>query len=373
MGRTIPTGLQPLLDLKGCDAHTTLTLIPASGPQLHFATDDFVSDGKSYVSNLVRTDEIRQSVGLTTDRVNATVQNVDGAIGAKVLDESLVRAEAVIGRYYVHSSFPDQNKWVELFRGQAIPLSVEEAEAVLEILNDLTAAGYCVANWTLAENCQVVFKHPGTCGYVGALPTCNKRRKSLHGCEGRDNEHRFVGMEYPEPQIPGPPTTGGGGGSGEWEPVEPPCPRLDQWVRVRGRGYAPVPKQVGELKDTDELYHPIWKTFHEIDSLTVVRDQPIWVLETENKARGFSSFSHPVLWYREHANGSPVSGFLAGDPVLTWSNGELIDSKSSYSDDLDELGDVMKITMVDGRIYCYSDTPDGPYIVCHNSKPIIFI
>lgn len=364
MGRVVSPDLQALIDRPSCITQTTLSLYPVSGEPMHFATQRFVNAGESYTPSLRRTNEILQSILSTPSRVGVEIQNVDKAFGLTMTSEILAKSVAVVGRLYKDA---DQEKWVELFRGELIPIELTEANAKIEVLHDLVAAGFCVANWTLAENCQFVYKHAGTCGSVSNRLTCNKKRKSIHGCLGDDNEHHFGGMEYPDIQPPSPPTGGGGGGGGD-DPGFPTCPRLDQWIRVRGRGYRPVAKQVSELTDRDEIYHPIWKTFHEIDALTIVRSQPIWELAAENRAHGFSSFSHPVLWYREHANGSPVSRFMAGDPVLTWSNG-LDDSKAVASADTGETGDVMKIELVDGHIYCYSNTPDGPFIVCHNSKP----
>lgn len=371
MGRTLPTGLQPLLGLSGCDTQTTLSLIPVSGPPLHMATAKFTTEGNDYESDLVKTDEIRQSIFSATDRVNATVQNVDGLIEAKIDDESLVKAEAIIGRFYRHPADFNQNKWVELFRGQAIPLDAIDSEARFEIVNDLAAAGYCVGDWTVAENCQAVFKHLGTCGYTGLLTTCNKRRKSMHGCEGRANEHRFVGMEYPEPQTPAPPDNGGGGGDdgGGWNPGGY-CPRLDQYVPVRGMCGTPVPKLVEKLSKRDWLYHPLKRTFHKISSLEVMRDVPIWELAASNTGRGFSSRQHPALPYREHSNGIRVDNFIESDPLLTWWPDYLEDTAIESSRDTGKLGDVMRIELEDGHIYCYSFRPEGPYIVCHNAKPL---
>lgn len=365
MPREVSADLGPLLNLDGCYTQSTLSLYPVTGDPVHMATDKFSFGGVDYPSDLVRVDEIQQSLGAATDRLGALAQNVTQSFGISVANEEVVKAEAIVGRYYRDPEDSNRQAWVELFRGEVIPLELTDGSVKMEIVDELVAAGFCVADWTLAENCQLRYKEAGTCGYAGPLPTCNKRRKSLGGCFGRSNEHHFGGMEFPEPQTPDPPR---GGGDEPIGPGFPTCPRLDQWIRIRGRGYQPIAKQVGELKDTDEIYHPIWKTFHEIDSLTIARSQPIWTIGTENGGRGFSSFSHPVLWYREHANGVAVERFMAGDPVLTWSNA-LVDTKCSHSADLEELGDVMKIEMADGHIYCYADKPEGPYIVCHNAKP----
>lgn len=369
MGRTIPAGLQPLLDLSSCNTQTTFSIYPVSGPPLHFATDVFTTEGNNYAADLRKTDELRQSIAAATDRVRTEIQNVDKTIGGTVTSESLVKAAGVIGRFHRKENDFSQNKWVELFRGEVIPIEITELRCQFEVVSDLVAAGYCVANWTLAENCQFVFKHTATCGYAGAETTCNKKRKSKMGCLGRSNEHHFGGMEFPDAQIPEPPVGGGveapvSGGS-----RFPTCPRIDQYTRVRGRHGQPVPRLVAEITADDLLFHPIWGTFHSLKSAEIVTDQPIWRIASENGGSGYSSHSHPVLSSRQEQNGSRVSSLRPGDPVLTWSN-DLGDTRASISADTGESGDVMRIEMEDGHIYCYSDTPDGDYIVCHNVKPI---
>ncbi|MCC6329001.1 MAG: hypothetical protein IT174_10825 [Acidobacteria bacterium] len=373
MARPMTSPLQALLDLGSCNTQTTLSLYPVSGSPVHIATDAFNADGKDFTADLRKTDDIRQTIGATPDRVNVQIQNVDKAFGLTLSSESLAKATAVVGRFFRKENDLGVSEWRELFRGQAVPIEILDGSARIEVLHDLVAAGYCVAAWSLGENCQLVYKHAGTCGFTGADPTCNKKRKSLQGCAGKivtgttTNEYRFGGMEFPDVQVPEPPSGGTGGGGGVGHPT---CPRLDQWVRVRGRGWLPVPKQVGKLTVADELYHPIWKTFHAIGSAVIIPGQRIWGIVATNFARGYSSFSHPVFPDRKHSAGIPVSRVAGHHSLLTWNSGELSDTSVGSSFDTGKTGDVMEIKMADGHVYCYSDTPDGPYIVCHNSKPI---
>ena len=203
--RTISPQLQDLLDLPGCITHTTLDLSLPSGPQYHFATDAFSAQGYDYSADLRQMDEITSTIGTAIDRVGLTIQNVDRALGNLIVAESLANSVGIIGRYYANPNDPDQNAWTELFRGQAAVRGVNEAELSIEVLNDLAAAGFVVANWTLAEPCQFVFKHGGTCAYAGAETQCNKQRNSPNGCRGRANEHHFGGMEQPDNPVPAPP------------------------------------------------------------------------------------------------------------------------------------------------------------------------
>lgn len=367
MGREISAELTTCLALEGPFTATTLSIYPTAGDPLHLATDKFTFDGVNYESWLETGEDIRQSIGAVTNRFTASIQQVTKDFGIEIVSESLVKATGIVGRYYRHKSQPTPEAWVELFRGEVIPIEIDEAAARIEILHDLVAAGFCIADWTLAENCQLVFKHAGTCGYAGSETHCNKRRKSLHGCFGRDNEHHFGGMEFPDVQIPSPPVGGDTGGDGGGGPF-PTCPRLDQYVLVRGYGWQPEPREVKNLRPESELYNPIWKTFHEIDSGRIVPDQPIWCLETENGGRGFSSWSHPVIQFREHTQGIPVSRLEARGNALTFNGRELEDSTVKRSFDTGRKDQVMQIEMVNGHIYCYSDTQEGPWTVCHNFK-----
>lgn len=214
MGRTIITGLQPLLDLVSCRTDTTLDLILKDTSELHFSTDAFTANGDTYTADLRIGGEIQQSISTSPNRLQATIQNVDKGLSASIDGEDLISAEGIVGRYYRDPAGVLAAKWVELFRGTVLPLGIDETGLKIEIVNDLAAAGYCVGNWTVSEPCQNVFKDPATCGYSGGLTTCNKKRKSPDGCFGRDNEHRFNGMEFPEAQAAEVGSGGAGGGTG---------------------------------------------------------------------------------------------------------------------------------------------------------------
>lgn len=337
----------------------------ANIPLTNIATDDFTVDAtpdRIYVSDLRRADELKQSVFSPPDRVNAEVQNVDKVFGAHVQDEVFANSEAIVGRYFRDPAGVLPPVWVELFRGEARPTALDEKLAKLEILHDLAAAGYCVGDWSLAENCQFQFKQTDTCGYAGGETICNKKRKSLAGCLGRTNEARFGGMEFPDVQVPTVPT------GGDPEPPEPPyCPRVDQYVLVRDEDGKPESRGVSFITDRDMLFHPIKGTFHRVRSATIIREQKIWRMFAENGAESFSSHTHRVLSGLGDGIGSRVDLFNRGDDVLTYT-GELNDSRVATVHDTGEIDDVVKIEMEDGHIYCAGD--DGvTFIVCHNAKP----
>ena len=366
MPRTISSGLSTLLNRRSCNTQTTLDIYPKTGSNFYFATDKVTIGGHEYAPHLIRTDVIRQSILAPTDRVRVQIQNIDKSIGGVVMAETLVRAEAVVGRLYRNEENLAEAEWVELFRGEIVPVEVNETVAVLEVVSDLVAAGFCVGNWTLADACQFVFKDPATCGYTGVKTTCNKRRKSPDGCSGRDNEHRFGGMEYPVIEISTAPSGGSSGGGG-WGT----CPRKDQLVPVMGDGGGIELKPAGSLDvATDWIYNPIDKTFHRLRSAEIYYDVPIVRVETTNGVCGYSSPSHPIFPHAEHELGVRVDCVNRGDDVLLFSPQRFeLYQRFIASVQTVGFGDVVRIEMETGHIYGYCDAAGADLIVCHNAKP----
>lgn len=363
MPRTIPSGLQDLLDLPNCETQTTLDLTLADTTQIHVATADLTVGAVNYTADLRKAGELKQTVYSPPDRGGVIIQNVDKVFGGIVVAEDLIKAAAVIGRHHADPSGVLPSVWVELFRGEAMPLAIDESQVQIEILGDMVAAGYCIGSDTLAENCQSPFKHPLTCGYSGIETTCNKKRKSKLGCLGRANEHRFFGMEYPDIQIPAIGVLSGGTSP----PGHQTCPRVDQYVLVQGRWSQPDAVRVSDLTLLHRLFNPKTRTYHRIRSLEVISGQPIWEAWADNGVVTKSSFTHRLIWYAEHESGEPACNTVTGDPILTWT-GDLEQSTLTRSRDTGETGDVMRIEMADGHIYCSGDDADSGYIVCHNSK-----
>ena len=371
MGRTAPSGLQDQLDLASCETQTTLDLYLADESEIHIATKVLTIDGRTYTDDLRTCNQILQTILSPPDRVTATVQNVDKVFGGIVTAETLVNAVAVVGRYYDDEHGIVSSKWVELFRGVAFPLNVSELAVQIEVLSDLVAAGHCVGDWTLAESCQFKYKDEATCGYSGGLLECNKKRNSPYGCSGHftvgvtTNEFHFGGMEYPDIQPPSAPSgTGGFYGSGHHM-----CPRKDQFVPIRSRSERVGVKRAGNVIKGDEIYNPISQRFERVKSAEIRSDQPIWEITTASGAKGYSSFTHPILPYREHMDGLRVTDVIANDPVLLFDrrSAQIYDNTIVTSRDTGTLGDVVEIELEKGHIYAYGDQMDE-LIACHNTK-----
>jgi hypothetical protein len=369
VGRSVSSDLQNLLDLGACETQSTFDIYPVASSNSYFSTKAHNVFSITRTNDLRSVGEIKQAIGSQTDRVKASIQNIDMAIGVPVTAETYIKAAAVVGRYYNDPRGILPAVWVELFRGEMVPGELTEGAFQTEVLNDLAAAGYCVASESLAENCQWVYKQADTCGFAGAAATCNKKRKSLDGCLGKivtgttTNEYRFGGMEYPDIQTASV-TTGDTGGPGGGFHT---CPRLDQFVLVKSRWAKPVAIRVRDLEKWHCLFNPIAGTYHRLKSLRIITSEPIWEMWADNGAVAFSSFTHRVMASEDVENYDQAKSFEKGDRVLTYSNA-LEQDVLVRSRDTRERADVLHIEMEDGHIYAVGDEPDA-FIVCHNSKP----
>lgn len=362
MARSIVANLQTILNAPTRDIDWTVEITFPTISALKFATSSLDIAKGVYSNDLEEVSEIRQTLETPTDRVNVAIQNKDAVLGLHVANNltEWSKAEAIIGRNYTGSGL---QVWIEMFRGAVQQPNVKDLQVEFEILADTIAPGQIVCSRTLALPCPFLFKDAATCGYSGSETSCNHNLKSKTGCDGLGNSHRFGGAEHrynPDASAPG---TGGntpidGGPTG--------CPQLDQFVLVKNEEGKPVAKQVGLLRETDWLFNPIARTFHQIRSLEIIKNAPIFETVARSGARSISSCTHRILTSRADDKGQPVTRFWFGDSILTW-DGNLTDSKISSARQIAGLADVLKIEMRDGHIYATGASPEN-LIVSHNSK-----
>ncbi len=235
MSRTISTDLQTILDAPNRSIDWTLDLTFPSIDPLRFATSPLTIIEEFYGNDLENVSEIRQTLESATDQVSVKIQNKDQVLGAHILNNlaEWQKAEAVIGRLYQGSGL---EVWIEMFRGAVQKPEIDDNtpySVTFDVLTDTVAPGLIVCSRSLALPCQHVFKHLPTCGYTGSETSCDHNLKSKFGCDGLGNSHDFGGMEHrynPDLSVPG---TGGNTGGGPI--IIDPCPRLDQFVLVKGK------------------------------------------------------------------------------------------------------------------------------------------
>lgn len=380
MPRAVDTDLNALLALHSCNTQTTLDIYPEGEDPIHIATDAFTVDSRDYTPDLIEAGQILQTIEASTNRVRAIVDNVDKVFGDLLINGGLLKAEAVVGRFFRNEqtakAAPNTGEWAELFRGEVVPLELTEQEALLEIVHDLTAAGFVIANTTLAERCQWAFKHAGTCGYSGVETECNKMRQSKYGCLGRSNEHRFGGMEFPEMQLPAPPPgpvePPGGGTGGTNTPGEfPSCPREDQYVLCRGESeFDFVFRRARQIRRNHYVWNPFGRFWDRVVLAEPVPESEIWFAETRSGGRGYSSGTHPLISGPEDKHGLAVSQCIPGREQAEWFAGELRIGELTAVGKLDIRATVIRIETERGHVFAYGSSP-WRMLIGHNSvKPV---
>lgn len=217
MPRPANTFLDDFLAADSGETQTLAIVKYKNGTTKYFATEKIEVDANEFVDNLVVADDIEQSIDGGTDRVSITIQNVDKQIGLDVKAGLVHFAQVSLGKYYRNNS--GDYEWREQFFGEAIPQNYNQREAKIEILDDWVAAGYCVANWTLSDVCQLIFKSV-ECGYEGEETYCNHKLKG--DCTKFARTFRNVSETFPivkNPTNPTAPSDGGiqsGGGNTGW-------------------------------------------------------------------------------------------------------------------------------------------------------------
>jgi hypothetical protein len=196
MGRPVNQFLVEFLSATSGESQTTLELVLKNGEVRRFATDELTINANLYLAGLVRADDIDESEEGSTDKVQVVLANADKAIGLDIKAGIIHFAQASLGK--VFKKLDGTFEWREIFFGEAIPSGYNEAQARIEIVDDMVAAGYCVANWTLAPVCQLIFKSD-YCGYTGAETVCDHLLKG--DCTRYENTHRNVSETFPLVKI----------------------------------------------------------------------------------------------------------------------------------------------------------------------------
>lgn len=369
MARTISGTLAGILAGKR-DLDYTLDLI-FSDQSFYFATSPIASlNGRTYTNDLATPSEIKNTLEAPTDGVGISLQNLDRVLGQHLATywQKWRTAEAILGRNYyalnANNERTGTTAYVEMFRGAVEQPNADDSVVTFTLIPDTISPGQIVCVRTCGKACPHKYKGP-VCGYAGGEATCNHCLVSPAGCDGRLNAHRFGGTEHRYDSAVSIPGTGGNPDIIEY--IEPPCPRLDQFVDVRGPDGHKLSKMVCFFTGDDWLWDPIRQDFFPTKRAYVVKDQPIWEIITANGAVGYSSFSHHVMPNEEHLTGVVAETLTAFDEILSDIDGDVLPSHATTSRATGETGDVMFIEMVDGHHYAAGNSPSKK-IVAHNVK-----
>lgn len=208
MSRPVDTTQQQLLDADSIETQSTIELRLLSGEILRYSTREVPVGANTFTEDLRQVGEITQSAFSNVDRAQASIQNADKIIGLKILNDEIDKAVGIVGRFMRDEMDETKTAWVELFRGETKATGITPTSATIEIVDELVAAGYCVADESYAPDCPLVYAEMPRCGADPALPPCSH---NLATCRVL---HHFAGMETKIERVVVAPGDDGGGGGG---------------------------------------------------------------------------------------------------------------------------------------------------------------
>lgn len=173
--------------------HTSLDIVFGDGAEIHIATADI--DGVDteefgpidYVSDLKSRGVLDQSMDLSVDDVDLTIQNVDGVIGGIALgtdNDALNGTLGILSTIFVNS---DGNAFqvVELMGEIQTPDSQRlKGGFMCSLVSHLTSGGPIGGHRPLTKGCGAIYKVPrGRCNSTSTLPDCDYTVDGPNGCD----------------------------------------------------------------------------------------------------------------------------------------------------------------------------------------------
>ncbi|MCD9188232.1 MAG: hypothetical protein LUM44_17585 [Pyrinomonadaceae bacterium] len=202
--------------LPACETLSTVEMVLRDDTVHRFAPVPLVLSGNTYQPLLIRTGDLKESGGASTNRVSVEISNIDRAWSVLLASSlrKLELADVQIKRLYREIGNPTTFFHKHFFGGKLVGAESSETSLTFDVIPKTTASGVCLATQTLSPTCAWVFKDPLTCKYTGTETTCNLQLKSKAGCRGRNNTEHNGGFTFPDNPTQSSPGSGGNPGTG---------------------------------------------------------------------------------------------------------------------------------------------------------------
>jgi hypothetical protein len=198
MPLSIPSEIQDMLDTGSIYAVTSLDVVfGGSGAVIkHLSTERVLSvvtdtfGEVDYDSNLRVSGQLNQSLTISVDRMDLTVQNVDLVFGGLIVDnpEYLNGAKGILSIIYISNGIKKQ---LEILHGQISNASSEDTELKCQLVSYLSLSGPLGGWRPLMKHCGWRFKFPG-CDSTDPSSTCSHLFEDSNGCSSKTPAPRLV-------------------------------------------------------------------------------------------------------------------------------------------------------------------------------------
>jgi len=189
MPLTLPAEVTAMIESGGFEAHTSLDIQFGNGTVVHLSTDDITSvpttqfGTVNYVKSLRVSGSLDQTLTVSVDRVDLSVQNIDLVMGNTVIDniKALNGAVGTLATIFISGG---TKKQVVILRGQIANASSDSNEVKFQLVSFLSLSGP-VGGWRpLMLHCALRYKRTG-CDSPDPSPTCSHLFKDPNGCSSK--------------------------------------------------------------------------------------------------------------------------------------------------------------------------------------------
>lgn len=186
----------------------SLDIVFGDGTTIHIATTavpnvDTEEFGEvDYVADLRTVGPLDQSMDLSTDSADITIQNVDGVIGGIALGTDNDALNGTLGILSTIFIDVDDNAYqvVELVGEIKVPQS-ERLKGIFTctLVSHLTSGGPIGGDRALTKHCSAIYKKAGgRCDSTSDLPDCDKTEDGTNGCDKHDPAAAIVNPASPD-------------------------------------------------------------------------------------------------------------------------------------------------------------------------------
>lgn len=175
----MPRSTSPTLEslLPHCETQSTVDITLRDDTVKYYCTGDEeleltppgADDPVTYLPDLIRVGELKETLGQPTNRISVKISNVrnDSELGKTIsaATRKTELADVVIRRLYRDADDPETFEWKHFFTGKAVSV-VAEQEVIedgelnqtirpfvaFDVIDDIEAAGTCIATETLSPN-----------------------------------------------------------------------------------------------------------------------------------------------------------------------------------------------------------------------------
>lgn len=163
------------------------------------AVDPITEDERDWSPSLTSVGDTRQSLTVTSDKVQLSISNIDRIFGLLINDAEtqLAGAKCYFIKYFEDITDPNNFETKIIMKGEIANVTTDNMDVSFTLVADLSVGLCVIGGQQVDSHCPLTFKST-ECGWTdaqgGDATYCDKQYFSPNGCSGHNNRHRFQGI-----------------------------------------------------------------------------------------------------------------------------------------------------------------------------------